>query len=101
MTHAAAIVTFKAKAGSGDQVAQLIAEALPQAMDETAMPIWLVLQSETNPDVVHIVDVFQDENGRNQHLQEAAAKKILTTVPGHLAEPLDLAPMKVNAIKGL
>lgn len=101
MTQVAAIVTFKAHPGKGPEVARLIADALPQAMNETPMLVWLVLHSETNPDIVHIVDVFVDKAGRDNHLRDATAAQIIATVPQHLAEPLDIAPMQLVAAKGV
>lgn len=101
MSKAAAMVTFKAKAGHGNEVARLIQAALPHAREEQPMLLWLVLQSESDPDTVHIVDVFEDPEGRQAHLQAATAQQILATVPSHLACPLDIIPMALWAAKGL
>lgn len=101
MTRVAAIVTFKAQPGKGAEVARLVGAALPQALNETPMPLWLVLHSETDPDIVHIVDVFVDREGRDNHLRDATAAQIIATVPPHLAAPLDIAPMQLIAAKGV
>ena len=101
MNKHAAIVTFTAALGKGDEVARLIAAALPQAHQETGMPLWLVLQAENNRDTVHIVDIFNSEADRAAHLQLGTAAQIIATVPPHLAAPLDIAPMQVYAAKGL
>lgn len=101
MTHTAAIVTFKAQPGKGNEVARLVAAALPHANAEHPMLVWLVLQSEKDPDLVYIADVFVDAAGRDAHLKAAAAAQILATVPPHLAVPVDIAPMKLLAAKGV
>lgn len=101
MSHVSAIVTFEAQPGKGDEVAALIAATLPKALQESPMPIWLVLQSEINPDLVYIVDVFTDATGRDAHVEDEAAKQIFATVPEHLAKPVNIAPMKLHAVKGL
>ena len=101
MSRVAAIVTFQAKPGHGDEVARLVAAALPRALNEKCMPLWLVLQSEEHPDIVHIVDVFVDTEGRDNHLRDATAAQIIATVPDHLGAPLDIAPMHLITAKGL
>jgi len=101
MTKVAAVVTFDAQPGKGAEVARLIADALPQAQNEAPMPLWLVLHSEEQPDIVHIVDVFVDQEGRNNHLRDATAAKILSAVPEHLAKPVQISPMHLVAAKGI
>ncbi|WP_439892964.1 putative quinol monooxygenase (plasmid) [Ralstonia sp. 25C] len=101
MTEVAAVVTFKSQPGKGSEVARLVAAALPQALNENPMPLWLVLRSEEEPDIVHIVDVFVDKSGRENHLRDATAAQILATVPPHLAEPVKISPMELVAAKGV
>lgn len=101
MSRVAAVVTFKAQPGKGAEVARLVGAALPHALNEKPMPLWLVLHSETDPDIVHIVDVFDDVAGRDNHLRDQTAAQIIATVPPHLAAPLDIAPMRLIAAKGL
>lgn len=101
MTRVAALVTFKALPGQGAEVARLVGAALPQALTEAPMPLWLVLHSEADPDVVHIVDVFVDAAGRDNHLKDATAAQVLATVPPHLGEPVQMEAMRLVAAKGL
>jgi quinol monooxygenase YgiN len=101
MNPVAAIVTFKAQPGKGAEVARLVGAALPKALEEKSMPLWLVLHSESDPDTVHIVDVFVDAAGRDNHLRDQTAAQIIATVPEHLAQPLDIAPMRLVVAKGL
>ena len=101
MNQIGAVVTFKSQPGKGKEVAHLVAAALPQALNEEPMPLWLVLHSEEDPDIVHIADVVVDKAGRENHLRDATAAQILATVPPYLAEPVKISPMEVVAAKGL
>lgn len=101
LTEAAAVVTFKAQPGEGNEVAQLVAAALPHAKAEKPLLVWLILQSEKDPDTVYIVDVFADAAGRDAHYKDAAAVQIMATVPPHLAVPLDITPLKLVTAKGV
>jgi len=101
MSRVAAMVKFLAKPGLGDEVARLVAAAAPKTSVETGMPIWLVLRSSKNPDLVYIVDVFDTPKDRDDHLSHPTAAQILATVPPHLAEPIDIDPCELHAIKGL
>jgi quinol monooxygenase YgiN len=101
MSKTAAIVTFKAQAGKGNEVARLIGDALPEATAEHPMPLWLVLQSETDADTVYIVDVFVDAAGRDAHLAAPTATRIIAAVSEHLAAPIDIAGMKLISAKGV
>lgn len=101
MSQTAAIITFKAQPGKGDEVARLVAAALPHAMAEQPLLVWLILQAENDPDIVYIVDAFTDAAGRDAHYKDAAAAQIMATVPPHLAVPFDIAPMKLVVAKGL
>ncbi|MYM88310.1 hypothetical protein GTP91_14120 [Rugamonas sp. FT82W] len=96
-----AIVTFKAQPGKGNEVARLVAAALPHAKTEQPLLVWLILQSETDPDTVYIVDVFTDAAGRDAHYKDAAAAQIMATVPPYLASPLDISPLKLVVAKGV
>ncbi|NVD70487.1 antibiotic biosynthesis monooxygenase [Duganella sp. BJB1802] len=101
MSQTAAIVTFKAQPGKGNEVARLVAAALPHAKTEQPLLVWLILQSETDPDTVYIVDVFTDAAGRDAHYKDAAAAQIMATVPPYLASPLDISPLKLVVAKGV
>lgn len=99
MTAVAALVAFKAKAGFGEEVAGLIAKALPFAMAEDGTLTWAVLRSNAEPDTVFLVDIFADADGRDAHMAGEAARLIFATVPAHLAEEPDVHPCDLVASK--
>lgn len=99
MSHVAGVVPFKAKPGQGEEVARLIASALPHVEQEPGTLTWLVLRSEADPDLVFLVDLFADTGSRNAHMNGEAAKQIFATVPPLLAEPPALHPAAVTASK--
>jgi quinol monooxygenase YgiN len=101
MNRCAAMVRFQATPGKGAEVAALVGAALPKTASETGMPLWLVLHSSQEPDVVYIVDVFDSPEDRDAHLSHATAAQIIATVPPHLAVPLTIDGCALIAAKGL
>lgn len=101
MPTVAGVIPFKAKAGQGYEVARLIAAALPHVERENGTPLWLVLQSNADPDTVFLVDLFSDAAGRDAHMSGEAAKQIFATVPPLLAEKPQIHPSDLIAQKGV
>ncbi|MBO9195382.1 antibiotic biosynthesis monooxygenase [Rhizobium sp. 16-449-1b] len=99
MSNVAGVISFKAKPGQGEDVARLIANALPHVEQEPGILTWLVLRSEADPDLVFLVDLFADTASRNAHLSGEAAKQIFATVPPLLAEPPVVHPATITASK--
>ncbi|MGV1793089.1 putative quinol monooxygenase [Rhizobium sp. A37_96] len=99
MATPAAVVSFKAKAGYGEEVARLISNALPHVEREAGTTTWLVLRSEADPDTVFLVDLFADQKSRDAHFNGEAAKLIFATVPPLLADAPGIHPSTVSAQK--
>lgn len=99
MSNVAGVISFKAKPGQGEEVARLIANALPHVEQEPGTLTWLVLRSDADPDLVFLVDLFADTASRNAHLSGEAAKQIFATVPPFLAEPPVVQPATITASK--
>ncbi len=99
MNELAAVIPFRAKAGSGEEVARLIASVLPHVEDEVGTTTWLVLRSEADPDLIFLVDLFADPESRNAHMSGQAAKLILASVPPLLAESPSIHPATIVARK--
>ena len=97
MSTIAAVISFKAKQGEGSQVARLIAAALPHVERESGTPLWLVLQSNADPDTVFLVDLFRDAADRDIHMSEEAAKQIVAKVPQLLSEERRIHPADLIA----
>jgi quinol monooxygenase YgiN len=101
MSTVAGIIPFKAKPGQGAEVARLIAAALPHVEREAGTPLWLVLRSNAEPDMVFLVDLFTAAAGRATHLSGEAAKLIFATVPLLLAEEPVIHAADLIASKGV
>jgi len=99
-TTVAGVITFKAKPGQGAEVARRIAAALPHVEQEAGTPLWLVLRSNPEPDVVFLVDLFTDVAGRDAHMTGAAAQQIFATVPSLLESEPKIHPSELIAKKG-
>jgi quinol monooxygenase YgiN len=100
MAMVAGVIPFEAKPGKGEEVARLIAAALPEVENENGTPLWLVLRSNTNPDTVFLVDLFKDATARDAHLEGKAAEKIFAAVPALLASQPTIHPADLIASKG-
>jgi quinol monooxygenase YgiN len=101
MSTVSGVISFQAKPGQGDEVARLIAAALPHVQAEPGTPLWLVLQSSADPDTVFLVDLFADAAARDAHMSGEAAKQIFATVPALLAADPAIHPAEVIARKGV
>ncbi len=101
MSTVAGVISFKAKQGEGFQVARLIAAALPHVERESGTPLWQVLQSNADPDIIFLVDLFRDAADRDIHMSGEAAKQIFATVPQLLSEEPRIHPADLIAHKGV
>lgn len=99
MNELATVIPFRARTGSGEEVARLIADTLPHVETEAGTTTWLVLRSEADPDLIFLVDLFADPESRDAHMSGQAAKLILASVPPLLAEPPSIHPATVVARK--
>jgi quinol monooxygenase YgiN len=101
MNHHAGIVRFTAQPGKGAEVAALVAAALPEALTETGMPVWLVIHSHQEPDVVYIIDLFATPEDRAAHLSLQTASRIVPSISALLAEGPSIHSGDLLAAKGL
>ena len=62
---------------------------------------WLTLRAEQDPTVFYLVDLFDDEDARNVHLNGAAAELILGTGGALLAEQPTPVPTTLVAGKAV
>jgi quinol monooxygenase YgiN len=101
MNQHAGIVRFTAQPGKGAQVAQLVAAALPEALTETGMPVWTVIHSHQEPEVVYIIDIFATPEDRAAHLSLQTAARIVPSISPFLAEAPSIHAGDLLASKGL
>ncbi len=86
MTSVALYVELKAKPGREEDVADFLAGAQGLAASETGTIVWFA--ARVDKDTFFIFDAFNDEGGRNAHLNGpiaaslmANAEKLLATAP--------------------
>jgi quinol monooxygenase YgiN len=85
LTHSL-FVRLEAKAGKENEVAAFLQQALQLANQETTTPLWFALRF--GPTTFAIFDSFENEAGRQTHLNGPIAKalmdnasRLLTTAP--------------------
>lgn len=99
MTRVAGVIIFQAKPGMGEETAMKIAAVQPEVEAEPGTTQWLVLRSNTNPDSIFLVDLFDSETSLNAHMAGQAASQIFATVPELLAAEPELHPSVIIAGK--
>ena len=75
MVKVALYVRLEAKPGKEKDVAQFLEAGLGMANQETTTPVWFALQ--LSPSVFGIFDAFDDESGRQAHLNGPIAKALM------------------------
>ena len=74
---------LEAKPGKEGEVAAFLKQGLQLANQETTTPLWFALR--LGPTTFAIFDAFQDEAGRQSHLNGPIAKALMTQAPNLLA----------------
>ncbi len=75
MVKVALFVRLEAKPGKEKDVAQFLEAGLGMANQEATTPVWFALQ--LSPSVFGIFDAFDDESGRQAHLNGPIAKALM------------------------
>jgi quinol monooxygenase YgiN len=91
-------VRLEAKPGKAGEVAAFLQQGLQMANQETTTPLWFALR--LGPTSFAIFDSFNDESGRQTHLNGPIAKALMSQAPNLLAtapviEPLDVLGAKL------
>ena len=68
-------VRLEAKPGKADEVAAFLQQGLQMANQETTTPLWFALR--LGPTTFAIFDSFNDESGRQAHLNGPIAKALM------------------------
>jgi quinol monooxygenase YgiN len=76
MAKFALCVELKAKAGKESEVEDFLAKEAALSMDEPDTVSWHAAKDEGEPGVYIIFDTFNDEAGREAHLNGEAAKEL-------------------------
>lgn len=90
-------VPLEAKPGKEDEVAEFLKSALPLAEAEPGTIAWFVFQ--TGPSTFGIFDVFNDDDGRQAHLDGPIAAALMAKAEDLLAVAPSINPLDVLAAK--
>ena len=91
------IVRLEAKSGQEEAVAAFLEDALPLAQDERRTVAWFAFRS--GPSSFAIVDVFPDDDGRQEHLNGPIAAALRSRAAELLAAPPEIAHVDILAAK--
>ena len=91
------LAKLEAKPGMEREVATLLAGALPLAQGEFETRTWYAFRS--GPTTFGIFDTFEDEHGREAHLQGEIAKALMDNADRLLARPPTIDKIDLMAAK--
>ncbi len=97
MTKFALFVRLEAKPGKEAAVADFLASALPLANAETGTTTWFGLRF--GPSTFGVFDTFDDEAGRQAHLDGAIAAALMANAGALLASPPNIERIDLLAAK--
>ncbi|HET7373346.1 MAG TPA: antibiotic biosynthesis monooxygenase [Gemmatimonadaceae bacterium] len=90
-------VRLEAKAGKQEEVAAFLKQGLQLANAETTTPLWFAVRF--GPTTFAIFDSFENESGRQAHLNGPIAKALMAQAPHLLATPPSIEPYDVLGVK--
>ena len=88
---------LEAKPGKEEEVAAFLMQGLQLANQETTTPLWFALR--LGPSTFAIFDAFNDEAGRQNHLNGPIARALMAEAPNLLAAPPVIERMEVLGCK--
>lgn len=90
-------VRLEAKPGKEEDVAAFLKQGLHLANQETTTPLWFALR--LGPTTFAIFDAFDDETGRQAHLNGPIAAALMANAPALLATPPVIEKVDVLGVK--
>jgi len=90
-------VRLEAKSGKEQEVAAFLKQGLQMANQESTTPLWFALQ--LGPSTFAIFDAFEDESGRQNHLNGPIAKALMAQASNLLATPPAIEKVDVLGAK--
>jgi quinol monooxygenase YgiN len=90
-------VRLEAKPGKEDEVAAFLKQGLQLANEERTTPLWFALRIA--PTTFAIFDSFENESGRQAHLNGPIAKALMAQAPHLFATPPSIEPVEVLGAK--
>jgi len=88
---------LEAKPGKEEEVAAFLMQGLQLANQETTTPLWFALR--LGPSTFAIFDAFNDEAGRQNHLNGPIARALMSQAPNLLDAPPVIERMEVLGCK--
>jgi quinol monooxygenase YgiN len=85
MVTVSLFVRLEAKPGKEEAVAAFLDQGLQLANQETTTPLWFALRLSKS--TFAIFDAFENESGRQAHLNGPIAKALMANAPELLASP--------------
>jgi len=89
---------MEAKPGKEEEVEAFLNQGLLLANAEATTPLWFALRLGKSS--FAIFDAFQDDSGRQRHLEGPIAKALMAQAPKLLAEPPVIEQLDVLGVKG-
>ncbi len=86
-------VTFAAKSGKGDELAELLLEAAAGARASADCSLYMVSQSPSDPDAVYVTEAWTSKEAHDAGLETDGAKALIAR-----AMPLMAAPPEATAL---
>ena len=96
LTHSF-FVRLEAKPGKENEVADFLQQGLQLANQEATTPLWFALR--LGPTTFAIFDAFENEAGRQTHLNGPIAKALMDNAPRLLATPPVIERVEVLGAK--
>ena len=97
MIKYALFARLEAKPGKEAEVQQFLEAGLAMARDEKTTPIWFALRLA--PSTFGVFDAFEDEAGRQAHLNGPIAQALMAKAPELFARPPAIEPIEVLGLK--
>jgi quinol monooxygenase YgiN len=91
------LVRLEAKPGKENEVADFLQQGLQLANQEATTPLWFALR--LGPTTFAIFDAFENEAGRQTHLNGPIAKALMENAPRLLATPPVIERVEVLGAK--
>lgn len=91
------LARLEAKPGKETEVQALLTSALPLAQAESATRTWYAFK--LGPSTFGIFDTFDDEAGRQAHLDGEIARALMANADALLAKPPQIDKVDVLAVK--
>ena len=97
MLTVALFARLEAKAGKEDEVAKFLDTGLSLANQESTTPLWFALR--LGPTTFGVFDAFNDESGRQAHLNGPIAKALMAQAPTLFSKPPAIEQIEVLGVK--